>query len=154
MSVLFDCGIWMATTDGDPKAFALYRRHYSYREYADSRRFDWRYKNRYMFVGPGEKSVYVTANYDALFAWRKFIDDSGQRGVNCAVFRNESQRRASDMILAAEQLAWRRWPGERLYTYVDPEKVNGTCPGYCFRRAKWKSCGLTKNGKLILEKMP
>lgn len=154
MATLFDCGIWVSTKDGDPRAFSIYRRHYSYYEYADQRRQNWKNRSRFLFLGPGEKLVYVTPEYDALFAWRKFKDDSGQRGVNCAVFRNESRLRASEMILAAEELAWRKWPGERFYTYVNPKKVNGTCPGYCFIRAGWKRCGETKSGLLIFEKYP
>lgn len=152
MTCLFDIGLWIATTDGDPRAFAIFRRHYSFRDFADRRRSDPRYRNRYQFVGPGEKMVLVTPSYDALFVWRKFIDDSGQRGVNCAVFRNESEVRASTLILAAEDWAEKRWPGERRYTYVRPEAVRGTCPGYCFLRAGWRRCGKTKGGLIVLEK--
>ncbi len=151
---LFDVGIWIGTSDGDPRAMAIYRRHYSFYSYADGRREDTANRSRNLFVGPGEKCVLVTPEYDALFAWRKFLDDSGQAGVNCAVFRNESNRRASDMILAAEETAAHRWPGERLYTYVNPAKLPGSCPGYCFLRAGWKRCGETKGGLLILEKLP
>lgn len=105
--------------------------------------------------GPGEKLVLLGADGLALFVWRKFIDKSGQTGVNCAVFRNESGRRASDLILEAEVLAWVRWPGERLYTYVNANKVQGTCPGYCFHRARWRHCGETQaKGLLIFEKYP
>jgi hypothetical protein len=43
---------------------------------------------------------------------------AGQRGVNCAVFRNESSVLSSELIREACGLAWTRWPGERLYTYV------------------------------------
>jgi hypothetical protein len=40
---------------------------------------------------PESISFFRTGDADALFVWRKFIDDSGQQGVNCAVFRNESR---------------------------------------------------------------
>lgn len=99
--------------------------------------------------------VLLGADGRALFVWRKFIDKSGQHGVNCAVFRNEGERRASDLIREAEQLAWGRWPGERLYTYVDAAEVRGSAPGYCFRRAGWKRCGQTLARQLLIfEKMP
>lgn len=150
--LLFDVGDWMGTKDGDPRAFAIFSRHYSYRPYKDGRRERSNYRNRYLFLGPGEKMVLVTPAYDALFAWRKFKDDSGQIGVCCSVFRNESRRRASELILAAEELAWRRWPGERLYTYVNTDKVAGSCPGFCFRCARWKACGETAGGLIVLEK--
>jgi hypothetical protein len=99
--------------------------------------------------------VLLTQQADALFVWRKFIDRSGQRGVNCAVFRNESPHLSSELILEAEELAWNRWPGERLYTYVNPLGITSANPGYCFKRAGWGWCGLTKKKKLvILEKLP
>lgn len=152
-ATLFDVGLWLPTKDGDPRAFALFSRHYSYVPFADGRREDSSYRNRYLILGPGEKLVLLTPDADALFAWRKFKDDSGQAGVCCSVFRNESVQRASDLILAAEEIARLKWRAERrFYTHVNPEKVKGTCPGYCFIRAGWKRCGVTKSGLLILEK--
>lgn len=146
---------WLPCKDGDQRAAALYRRHYSSYKYADRRRDDPGYRNRHLIVGPGEKLVMITAEGDALWVWRKFIDDSGQQGVNCAVFRNESQFRSSDLILEAETLAQRRWPGERMYTYVDPGSIRSSNPGYCFQVAGWKKCGRTKRRNyIILEKYP
>lgn len=149
---LFDIGTWRRVRDGHLPAFAMFKRHYSYHQYADGRRDDQTYRNRNLFVGPGEKMILITPDKNGLFVWRKFIDDSGQTGVNCAVFRNESGRIASEMIREAELLAHRRWPGERFYTYVNPSKVKGNCPGYCFRRAGWKRVGETKKGLLIFAK--
>ena len=149
------CGnVWLPAKDGDPRAFAIMRRHYTYQAYQDGRRAaGGSYRNRRLFVGPGEKMVLMTANCDALFVWRKFKDDSGQTGVNCAVFRNESPMLSSVLILEAEQLAWTRWPGERLYTYVDTARVKSSNPGYCYKRAGWLVCGRTKARRLlILEK--
>jgi hypothetical protein len=89
-----------------------------------------------------------------LFVWRKFIDDAvpKQEGVNCAVFRNEGAGLSSRLIMAADDLAWYRWPGERLYTYVDPKRTrHKRDPGRCFIRAGWRPCGWTKGGLRILE---
>ena len=142
-------GSWYSVPDGSIDAAAMYHRHYSYANY--------RKKHPVLFVGPGEKMVLMTPERGALFVWRKFIDKSGQTGVNCAIFRNERSDlyRSSDLILEAEQLAWTHWPGERLYTYVNAKKVKSSNPGYCFKRAGWKVCGVTKSRKLIiLEKLP
>lgn len=99
--------------------------------------------------------VLLTEDADALFVWRKFRSMDGQGGVNCAIFRNESQHLSSILILDAEQLAWRRWPAERLYTYVKAEAIQSINPGYCFKRSGWRTCGITKVNKLvILEKLP
>lgn len=144
---------WMKVRDGHPTALAIFDRHYSSRR-AHVRKID-------QFVGPGEKMVLLTPDARAIFAWRKFIDDAidvttgtRQRGVNCAVFRREGGAPASDLIRAADDLAWERWPGERHYTYVDPSEVRSPNPGYCFLRAGWRRCGLTKGGLLILERLP
>lgn len=148
-------GYWQIVKDGDARAYELMTRHYSFRAYTDGRRERAGYRNRRLFVGPGQKLVLLSADGDALFVWRVFIDRSGQDGVNCAVFRNESGRRASDLIRMAEAMAWERWPGRRLYTYVDSRKVQGSVPGYCFRRAGWRHVGYTKKlGLLIFEKVP
>lgn len=148
---IVDC-YWLPVKDGDPRAAAIYRRHYSCYQYKDKRRERHGYRNRFLIAGPGEKMLLMTVTCDALFAWRKFIDASGQTGINCAVFRNESPILSSTLILEAEQHAWARWPGARLYTYVNGKAIRSTNPGYCFKRAGWSECGHTKGGLMILEK--
>ena len=139
---------WIEVKDGDPTVKSIFDRHYSRRHYRDNR-------TPALFVGPGEKMVLMTANAKAIFIWRKFISDDGQNGVNCAVFRKEMSGKASEMILAAEEMAWKRWPGERLYTYVDGKKVKSSNPGCCFKKAGWKQCGITKHKRLLIfEKWP
>jgi hypothetical protein len=142
--------IWLPVKDGDQRAAALYRRHYSCYQYADNRRADPRNGHRFLIAGPGEKMVLMTVGCDALFVWRKFIDASGQTGVNCAVFRNESAHLSSALVLDAERHAWVRWPGERLYTYVNGSAIRSTNPGYCFQVAGWRKCGVTKAKQLII----
>jgi len=150
-----ELGYWLPIHDGDARAYALMQRHYSFHAYADGRRQDWRNPNRHLICGPGEKLVLLGNDECALFIWRKFIDKSGQTGINCAVFHNESGRKASDLIREAEAIAWARWPGTRLYTYVDARKVLSEVPGYCFRRAGWKHCGESQALKLLIfEKFP
>ena len=139
--------LWWLTRDGDLDCLALYRRHYSRYVYADGR-------EPVLFTGPGEKVVLRTEAGDALFVWRKFIDHSGQQGINCAVFRNESKHRSSDLIRQADSIADCLWPDSRHYTYVNGEKVRSTNPGFCFLKASWRRCGMTKGGLLILEKTP
>ncbi len=148
-----DIGYWLPCKDGDERAAALYRRHYSCYNYADNRRTDLSNRNRFLICGPGYKLLLMTVSCDALFVWRKFIDKSGQDGINCAVFRNESPIISSELILEAEQIAWHRWPDQRLYTYVNEAKIKSTNPGFCFKVAGWTPCGHTKvNHLLILEK--
>jgi len=147
--------LWRSVKDGYPPAARLYAKHYSAYPYKDNRRADPNYQNRHLICGPGEKLVLMTAADDALLAWRKFKDNSGQVGVNCAIFRNESTHLSSLLITQACAIAWKRWPNERLYTYVNPCAIASPNPGYCFKVAGWRTCGMTKVNKLlILEKSP
>lgn len=148
--LMFDMGsIWIPCRDGDGTCRHIFDGHYSRRHYADGRRPK-------LFVGPGEKLVLRSADAMALFVWRKFIDKAipHQDGVNCAVFRNEGASLSSDLIRAAVDLAWERWPGSRLYTYVNPSRIRSSNPGFCFLAAGWRRAGLTRGGLHILERLP
>ena len=140
-------GHWIGVHDGDPRALALFKRHYSYR-----RRASGQPRGSPTFVGQGQKMVLLTPEIDALFVWQvsTVIRLDGQKGVRCSVFRNEGPLRSSDLILEAEELAWRRWPGERLFTYVWPAKVKSVNPGYCFKMAGWRQCGRYRRGRRSL----
>ncbi len=139
----FPAALWLQVRDGDPAGQVLFNRHYSKYHYADGRKPT-------RFVGPGERIVLITCGGDALFVWRKFKDASGQQGVNCAAFRNESEILSSELILLAEAFAAERWPGERLYTYVNAGKIKSINPGCCFKKAGWRVCGVTKKRKLVV----
>ena len=132
---------WVHSRDGDDPVRHLFDRHYSRRRSSRSK----------LFVGPGQKTVLRTLQGDAIFVWRQFIPRDNQRGVCCAVFRNESQDLSSRLISFAMHIAWQRWPGMRLYTYVNPRKVASPNPGYCFIMAGWRRCGRTARGLHILE---
>lgn len=137
--------LWWLTKDGDTDCMALYERHYSGQERNGKRRVA-------QFVGPGEHIVLRTERGDAMFVWRRFIDDSGQTGINCAVFRNESRHLSSELIRQADAIADFCWPDRRHYTFVNPEKIRSSNPGFCFLEAGWKRCGRTKGGLLIMER--
>lgn len=138
-------GGWVRVRDGNAGALTLFKRHYSRRKSRDDIR------NPKM-VGPGEYIMLMTEDGLAMFVWRKFIDDSGQQGINCAVFRNEGPLLSSNLILSAEEFALEKWGESRAYTYVDPKKIKSTNPGYCFKVSGWSDCGKTKSGLIILEK--
>jgi hypothetical protein len=138
--------LWFLTKDGDATCLDLYRRHYSYLRKNHRRRVA-------QFVGPGEHIVLRTGDGDAFFVWRNFIDDSGQTGINCAAFRNESPNLSSELIRQADAIADHVWPGERHYTFVDPKAVRSRNPGFCFMAAGWRRCGFTKGGLIVLERL-
>jgi hypothetical protein len=134
---------WIEIHDGDPRLRTLYNRHYSAYKYRDGRQPK-------KTAGPGEYMALITPQADAIFIWRKFFDKSGQTGVNCAVFRNEGARLSSDLIIEAMARATARWPGERLYTYINAKKIRSSNPGYCFKKAGWRTAGFTKVNKLVI----
>jgi len=134
---------WVEIRDGDPRLRTLYNRHYSAYHYRDGRQPK-------KTAGPGEYMALVTPEADAVFIWRKFIDDSGQKGINCAVFRNEGARLSSGLITEAMVRARRRWPGERFYTYINANKIRSANPGCCFKKAGWRVAGQTKTRKLTI----
>lgn len=148
MSELLPLATWVPILDGDPVAAEIYHAHYS-SERSRKRRIE---RGTMLILGPGQKLVLATPCRRALFAWRVFIDDTGQKGVNCAIFSNRGAGLSSDLIRAADAVADQRWPGERHYTYVDPNKVSAN-PGFCFKMADWRFCGVTKSrGLHILER--
>jgi hypothetical protein len=134
---------WVVTVDGDDSARAIFDRHYSRYHYADGRR-------PMLFVGPPEKLVLLRHDARALFVWRRFISADGQQGVNCAIFSNEGSELSSQLIREADALADARWPGERHYTYVAPTKIRSVNPGFCFKAAGWRLCGVTKRRKFVI----
>lgn len=150
MNALLPFAGWVPILDGDEQARALFERHYSRKPYADGR-------EPKLIVGPGQKLLLATPCRRALFAWRKFESRADEAGVNCAIFRNEGQPELNsvELIRLADAIADERWPEERRhYTYVTPGAVRSANPGYCFKLAGWRHCGVTKVHKRhILERV-
>ena len=71
-------GHWIGVHDGDPRALAIFKRHYSYR-----RRAHGQARGSPTFVGQGEKMVLITADCKALFAWQRSVieRDDHQEGI-------------------------------------------------------------------------
>ena len=149
---------WYPVTKRDPRAVFLYSRHYSSRVNNKEIK-DWL---SYGIASPGESMVLLTSAADALFVWLQQKYHLGdQSGVYCAVFRNEGEYLSSELILEAEELAMAKWPGEqRLFTYVNPEEIESSNPGYCFKQAGWQLVRndngkpkKTSRGLIVLEKV-
>lgn len=130
---------WFEVKDGDPRAVALYRRHYS----CANPKADL---VRYGFSGNGESMVLLNTECTALFCWRLV---KGQ-GITCSVFHNESNILSSELIKEACELAWNKWGNQRLFTYVNPLKLNKNGDGNCFKKAGWRKLKTrTKVNRLI-----
>lgn len=121
----------MRTTHMDAEMSMLADRHYSRRT-----------PGARQFLNNGRKLVLRNADGSVLFGWifpdpAMRMDD--QTGYNCAIFRNESPRLSSEIILEAEAMAFEKWGTDRMYTYVHPGKIASPNPGYCFKKAGWKN---------------
>ncbi len=107
------------------------------------------------FCYSGRKLVLRDAGGLVLFVWMypdATMRMDGQEGYNCAIFRNESTRRSSEIILEAEGFALAKWGPNRCYTYVDPRRIASKNPGYCFKVAGWRYVRVSKSGQHLLEK--
>jgi hypothetical protein len=134
----------MITNHFDQECRVLADRHYS-RRTPGARQFCY----------SGRKLVLRNAAGTVLFVWM-FPDPTmrmdGQTGYNCAIFRNESPRLSSEIILEAERMAFEKWGPGRMYTYIDPAKIKSRNPGYCFKVAGWRFVRATPSGKHLLIK--
>lgn len=143
MLLPFTSGL-VITTHFDPECAALADRHYSRRTVGARQ-----------FLYSGRKIVLRNTEGTVVFAWiypDPTMRMDGQTGYNNPLFRNESSRLSSEIILEAEQFAFRKWGPNRLYTYIDPAKVRSINPGYCFLKAGWSKRGLSKAGKILMTK--
>ncbi|MCX5495420.1 hypothetical protein OSH11_11940 [Kaistia dalseonensis] len=147
---------WIEVRDGDASARAMFERHYS----AQRNLLRRRARRTKLIVGPGFKLVLIRADAASVCAWRKAIRDDGQTGVECTVYRREQGELASDLLRSAMAIVWDRWPGERLFTFVDPMLVKPTIRtgrptwGHCFYLAGWRFAGISKKRFHILEATP
>lgn len=134
----------VVTTHFDGEMSMLADRHYSRRTVGARQ-----------FMYSGRKIVIRNTEGSVLFGWLWPHDDKrmdGQTGYGCAIFRNESARLSSSIILECERIAFDKWGPNRMYTYVNPEKILSVHPGYCFKQAGWKFLRRAKDGKHLLVK--
>jgi hypothetical protein len=123
---------------GDYETALLSDRHYSRQKIGSPQ-----------FMPPGRTMVLRNSEGTVVFGWLwQDGRDDRQRGINCSIFRNESEKLSSHVILEAERAVVDEWGGQRLFTYIDPAKLHTVkrrgremCPwppGRCFQSAGWK----------------
>lgn len=134
----------IVTTKFDIEMSKLADRHYPRRVHGDRQ-----------FMPPG-KTIVIRDGLGLIvfgWSWQQFRWD-GESGYNCSIFRNESGRLSSEIILECEAIAVTRWGVNRMFTYVDPGEVRSPNPGYCFKVVGWKFVRENQRGKHILAKLP
>lgn len=137
---------WERVTKFDKRAAALADRHYNRRKVGSPQ-----------FMPPGETVILLLPEGDGLFGWWRPHPSSGLRQMNgldgwtCTIFRNESGRRSSDLILEAEAALDGKTCGpDGLLTYVWDKKVRSPNPGYCFKQAGYRVRGRSADGRKTL----
>jgi len=143
MLLPFTAGL-LRTWAADPECAALADRHYSRQHIGAAQ-----------FAGSGRKIILRDASGLILFVWLWCDPElrmDREVGYNCAIFRNETDRRSSEVIVEAEAIACEVWGPHRLFTYVDPARIRSVNPGYCFKCAGWRFVRLSASGKHLLEK--
>lgn len=137
---------WVRVDKFDRSSAALADRHYSRRKVGSPQ-----------FMPPGQ-TIVLALNH-AVFGWWRPHPASGIKQMNnldgwtCTIFRNESDMRSSDLILAAERALTDCGP-DGLLTYVWDARVRSVNPGYCFKQAGWRTKGRSADGRKTLLHKP
>lgn len=138
---------WTRSNRADPRARVLADRHYSRQTIGAAQ-----------FVPPGRCLVLLTPDADALWvtSWpfAQYVRHAWAGAWTCALFRNESPLRSSDLIrsaVAATRAVFGDPPAQGFITFVDAGKVRAKRdPGRCFRRAGFAPVGHTVGGLVAL----
>lgn len=144
---------WVRVTKFDVRACALADRHYSRRKVGSPQ-----------FMPPGQTIVLLTEDEQAVWGWWRPAPSSGLKAMNgldgwtCTIFRNESDRLSSTLVLDAElavaQYGYDIGP-DGFITYVWDKRIQSVNPGFCFKVAGWRVTGRSAdNRKTLLQKSP
>lgn len=129
---------WRETNKGSQRICALADRHYT-RQTPGSNQA----------CRPGVNLCLVLSDGMAAWVvWRPIPEvgrKDGLEGWECTLFRNESLRVSSGLVLEATEITWRKWgwpPRDGLFTAVGIQETAArrskkAGPGRCFREAGW-----------------
>lgn len=148
--------IWSISDRADPPAVRIADRHYSRQKPGTPQ-----------FVSPGRCFVLLTPHQDALWvtSWpfAEYVKHAWAGAWVNSWFRNESDERASDLIVqavSATRWYWPDVPALGMVTFIDPVKVKPIKRrgkeiwGYCYRKAGFLPIGTTKGGLLAFQMLP
>lgn len=147
---------WMQTQRADKAAAKIADRHYSRQKPGTNQ-----------FTPPGRVIVLVTPQYDALWAtswpYAEYVNRVMPDAWVNSIFRNESGRLSSEMILQA--VACTKWyfgnpPQSGMITLIDTTKVKPIKKrskehwGYTYEKAGFEQVDKTQGGLLIFQLLP
>ncbi len=117
---------------------------------------------------PGGSPLFeiVLRNSTGSVVWVWMFPDPSLRmdcraGFHNTLFRNESSRLSSEIILEAETFAVKKWGAARAWSFIDSRKIRSAHPGYCYLMAGWDyerdasgELVFTKDGKHVIASTP
>lgn len=140
---------WQPSYRADPRGAAIADRHYNRQSIGAPQ-----------FVPPGRCFV-LRHDDDALWAtswpFAEFVQHDWPGAWISSVFRNESDRLSSELIVEAVALTRGHWepPSLGIVSFVDASKVRRKRdPGRCYRRAGFTHVGFTKGGLWAFQMLP
>lgn len=141
---------WTQSHRAEPRSCALADRHYSRQKVGSPQ-----------FVPPG-RCLVLRHDDDALWvsSWplAEFVRHAWPGAWVNSLFRNESERLASELIreaVAHTRSVWPETPPLGMVAMVDPAKVrHKRDPGRCYLRAGFVHAGWTKGGLRVLQMWP
>ena len=141
---------WQVTNHFDIAVSRLADRHYS-RRTVGARQFRPPGQSVVLYI-PGPDWPFVAA---AAWVWWRPHPDKAKRYdgydgfYNCSFFRNETTILSSELITESYPFVIAKWgmPELGFDTYVWPEKIRSTNPGYCYQMAGWVKDGWSKDRK-------
>ncbi len=140
---------WQPSNRFDPRSCVIADRHYNRRKIGSNQ-----------FVPPG-RCVVLRHDDDALWttSWpfAEYVRHAWPGAWINSLFRNESDRLSSELILEAVAHTRAVWepPALGMVTFVDDRKTRRKRdPGRCYRRAGFEHVGFTKGGLWAFQLKP
>lgn len=142
---------WHLSHQADKQACLLADRHYSRKTIGSGQ-----------FMPPGRMIVLLTEHADAVWgsSWpypEMLLREWARTAWMCSIFRNESARLSSELILEAVAITrwyWGEPPVDGMVTIIDQRKTKSSNPGYCYKMAGFKQVGYTQKGLVIVQMLP
>lgn len=141
---------WHKSHRADRRALPIADRHYNRQKPGTPQ-----------FVPPGRCLVLLSEDARAVWvtSWpfAQWVKHAWAGAWINSLFRNESDRLSSTLILeaiAATRYYWPDVPELGLITFVDASKIQSTNPGYCYLCARFQRVGHTKGGLVALQMLP
>ena len=141
---------WEQTYHFDPALSRLFDGHYS-RGKPGARQFRPPGQGIQLYIPAPDWPFHASAGW---VWWRPHPEkanryDGYDGWTCCSAFRNLSGVLSSELIREAVRIGLELWgpPEHGFDTYVWPEKLRSTNPGYCYLQAGWHKDGWSKDGK-------